>query len=289
MVSVPSPGSTSTRRCSFASARPSARTAVVGPAPSTARYVRHPKPGTGSVATTTSRTGARRWRIAMVAPDSPSASSSALVASRSSSGSPGAASWKVNSTVPSSSVRRSTSAMRAPASSGPRIISSTHRIFWPDDDGGDPLARRGASPPAWGTRRRRRPRRGARDPRRAAGRSTTPARVPRGAVHHDGRRRRRVDRGRERAERVAGERLADVARLLVAHADRLDDLVGAARARRVVRAVEDELLPADVEQRVRVGVGREEQRAERLGARARGCVRRGPRPGARRRGSTPRP
>ena len=46
-----------------------------------------------------------------------------------------AASWKVNSTTgsgpPSESVRRSTRVMRAPASSGPRIISSTQRIFCP--------------------------------------------------------------------------------------------------------------------------------------------------------------
>ena len=64
-----------------------------------------------------------------------------------------------------------------------------------------------------------------------------------------------VDGGGERAHRLAGERLADVARLLVAHPHRLDDVVGAARARRVVGAVQDQLAPPDVEQRARV-VGR---------------------------------
>ena len=65
------------------------------------------------------------------------------------------------------------------------------------------------------------------------------------------------------ASRVSA--VADLARLLVAHQHRVDDLVGAARARRVVRAVEHELAPRDVEQRVRVVGRREQQRRQRLG------------------------
>ena len=92
---------------------------------------RHPKPGTRRGATITSRTGARRWRMAMVAPASPSASSCSLGRLEVDAVSPGAASWNVNSSAAVGSVRCSTRAMRAPASSGPRIISSTQRIFWP--------------------------------------------------------------------------------------------------------------------------------------------------------------
>ena len=252
-VSVPSSGSTSTREVLVRRARgPSAahrggRAGAVDGAVACASRSRaprrsRPRPRGPARAAGGSRSSRPTRRARAARP---------CVASRSSSGSPGAASWKVNSTVPSASVRRSTSAMRAPASSGPRIISSTHRIFWPTTTVGDPLARRGRARPAWGTRRRRRPRRGAPGPRRAAGRSTSPPRCAAVRVHHDGRRRRRVD-GRSPVARecVAGERLADVAGFLVAHADRVDDLVGAARARRVVRAVEDQVLPAEVEQRV---------------------------------------
>ena len=173
------------------------------------------------------------------------------VASRSIAGSPGAASCNVNSTTPSSRRRSSTRATRAPANSGPRIISSTQRIFCPIDDGGEALAGARRARPASAARCRRRGRRGgpARSPGSAS--STTPPRStadgftttvePAGASISVG----------QRGERVVGQRLADVARLLVAHSHRLDDFVVAARARRVVRAVQHQVAPADVEQRVR--------------------------------------
>ncbi len=71
--------------------------------------------------------------------------------------------------------------------------------------------------------------------------------------------------GRELPQRVARERLADVASLLVAHPHRFHDFVVAARAGRIVGAVEDEVTPADVEQRAGVRVAFEEQRAQRFG------------------------
>ena len=66
-------------------------------------------------------------------------------------------------------------------------------------------------------------------------------------------------------DRLADEAVADLAGLLVADHHRVDDLVGAARARRVVRAVEHEQAPRDVEQPARVPLGGEQQRRERLG------------------------
>ena len=250
-------------------------------------------PGTAPVATTTSRTGARRWRIEMVAPASPSASSCSFVASRSTSGSPGAASWKVNSSTGRRRRRRGSGARpgrcgrrRAPVpasspaptgSSGrPRRWRCPRRWWW-------------CARPAWGTAAPSSSATRCTGPVPGSGTCTTPGAIARGAVHHDGRRRRDVDGGGECAQGLAGERLAHVARLLVAHPHRLDHVVGAARARRIVRAVEH-----------RAGANR--RRAARADSRragaaaptavrrsARGCVRRAPRAGARRRGSTPRP
>ncbi len=224
----------------------------------------------------------------MVSPASPSASSVSRVASRSSSGSPGAASWKVNSAVPSARRCCSTRVMRAPASSGPRIISSTQRIFCPTTtvEIPSPAVVRTtwvgqAVPSSTATR--------CTGPSPGSGTATRPGRGARGRVHHDGRRRWRVDLGREVPERVTRQRLADVARLLVADAYRLDDFVVAARARRVVRAVEHELAPTDPQQRSGiVAHGRGTARsAVRPGVR--GSALRARPPGARRPDSTRRP
>src|SRR5262249_53482977 len=64
---------------------------------------------------------------------------------------------------------------------------------------------------------------------------------------------------------VAGEAVADVAGVLVADHDRVDDLVVTARARRVVRAVEHQIAPRELEQTRRVALGGKEERAHRLG------------------------
>ena len=74
------------------------------------------------------------------------------------------------------------------------------------------------------------------------------------------------DLARERVDRVVREPVADLACFRVADADLLDDLVAAARARRVVRAVQDQLSPRDLGERVRVLRGRQEEGRERLGA-----------------------
>ena len=57
-----------------------------------------------------------------------------------------------------------------------------------------------------------------------------------------------------------------MARFLIAHPHRLDDLVGAAGARGIVRAVQHEVPPRDVEQRSRIRRSVEHERAERFGA-----------------------
>ena len=274
MVSVPSAGSTSTRRCSLASACPlgahrRARSGTLDDA------VRAPaEAGHGIGANTTSCTGARRWRMAMVAPASPSASRRRLGRLEVDPGltGRGVVERELDHAVGERAVLDPGDARRRRAP-GPRIISSTQRIFWPTTTVEMPSRLDRRVRPGWGRRCRRRRRPGAPGRCPGAGPSTSPPRCAGGAVHDDGRRRRRVDRGREVPERVAGEGLADVARFLVAHAHRLDDLVVAARARRVVRAVQDELAPADVEERVRVGLGREEQRAQRFGAALERCAR----------------
>ena len=285
-VRVPSWGSTSTRTCSLVMTEPFARTEPSGPAPSAARKVRHPKPGTSLAANTTSRTGARRWRIEIVAPWSPSATSCSRVASRSMEASPGPASWKVTSTVPSASRWCSTRAMRAPASSGPRIISTTQRIFRPTTTADIP------SPPVVLTTwlGHAEPLRATRCTGPSPGNGTVDqsAAGDRGGIDDDGRSRRRVHLGRELVQCVARQRGPDVARLLVAHPHRFDHFVVAARARRVVRAVEHEVAP-------RCAGTRRDSDRRGGGARstARRPVRRRARPrrrsGARRPGSMPRP
>ena len=156
-----------------------------------------------------------------------------------------------------------------PCDAGAGQLRSPHHLEDPPDlladhDGGDALALDrahdlgGAGGPVVDRHQVHRTGAGERDLDQPAARAG-------GAVHHDGRRRWRVDRGRQLPERVTGEGVADVTRLLVAHAHRLDDLVGAARARRVVRAVEDQLAPPDVEERGGILRGREEQRAQGFG------------------------
>ena len=70
----------------------------------------------------------------------------------------------------------------------------------------------------------------------------------------------------ERVQCVADEPVADLARFLVAHEHVIDDLVVAARARRVVRAVEDDVAPRD-DRGTSAGTARRgmKQRAHRLG------------------------
>ena len=138
----------------------------------------------------------------------------------------------------------------------PRIRSSTQRTFWPVTivwKPSPPISpidlRRPCATPS-GPTKWHGPRPGnvrldeAASAPRAVGFTTTVA--PRG----------RVDVRGERAHRVAREAVADLARLVVAHEHLVDDLVAAARARRVVRAVQDELAPRDVGERVRVLLGR---------------------------------
>ncbi|HVJ98518.1 MAG TPA: hypothetical protein VNC41_16945, partial [Acidimicrobiia bacterium] len=67
------------------------------------------------------------------------------------------------------------------------------------------------------------------------------------------------------AQRFRREAVADLTRFVVTHKDLVDDFVVAARARRVVRAVQHELFPSERGERVRILRGRGEQRGERLG------------------------
>ena len=87
-----------------------------------------------------------------------------------------------------------------------------------------------------------------------------------GWVHDEGRARNAVDLGRQRLHRRVGHDVAEVARFLVPHGHGVHHVVGAARTGGVVRAVEHELPPGDLEQRVGIVGGREEQRGEGLGA-----------------------
>ena len=269
MVSVPSSGSTSTRRCSLASTGPAAPTPARAAGPGTvdrrgtcasrSRARRRPRtrppapaPGAGG-----SR-WSRRPRPARAARFAGRLEVDRRLAGR------GVVQRELDDAVVARG-GRSTRATRAPASSGPRIISSTQRIFCADDHGGEALGRVVAHDLRRRARCRRRRATRWTGPVPGSGIATTPPRSTAGGFTTTVDAGGRVDLVGERGERVAGQRLADVARLLVAHSHRLDDLVVAARARRVVRAVEHQVAPADVEQRVRVAVGGEEQRAQRLG------------------------
>ena len=130
---------------------------------------------------------------------------------------------------------------------GPRIISSTQRIFWPITTVEKPSGRACARPGS-AARCRRRGRRGAPRPVAGSASSTMPARSTADGFTTTVEPGGRVDLAGQGGERVVGQRLADVARLLVAHPHRLDHLVVTARARRVVRAVQHQVAPAEVEQ-----------------------------------------
>ena len=142
-----------------------------------------------------------------------------------------------------------------PANSVPRIRSSTQRTFWSVTIVWKPSPSRIATscvgrgapsgPTKWhgpvpGTRA-----------------STMPGRAPRGRVDDERRAARRVDLPcASVVHRVVRESVADLARFGVAHEHLVDDFVVAARARRVVRAVQHEVAPRDRGQRVRVLLGR---------------------------------
>ena len=145
--------------------------------------------------------------------------------------------------------------MRVPPISGPRIISTIQRTFWPVTTAEKlspvdvPTSCVGQARPSSSTRCT----------------APNPGAVGR-RVHDDDRARRCVDLCAQRVEGLGCERVTDVARLLVPHDHRVDHLVVAARTRGVVRAVQHEVPPCHAEERVRALVGREEQRAQRLRA-----------------------
>ena len=141
-----------------------------------------------------------------------------------------------------------TRATRRPANSGPRSISRTHRTFWPVttvEKPSPPTVRTtwaGQAVPSSATK--------CSGPSPGTRTSITPERSTGRGVDDDGRVRGGVDLRGQPVRRVAGEALADLAGLLVADHHRVDDLVVAAGARRIVGAVEDEVAPRDLEQRV---------------------------------------
>ena len=85
-------------------------------------------------------------------------------------------------------------------------------------------------------------------------------------VHDQRRPGRGVHLGGELPHRLPREDVADLARLVIADHHLVDDLVVAARARGVVRAVLHELLPCHPEERVGIPVRRHEQGRQRLRA-----------------------
>ena len=186
---------------------PSARTAVPGPAPSTARYVRQPKPGTAigrddDLAHRRARAGGSRWSRP---PRRARAARRGRLEVELGLAGRGVVERELDD-CRRRACGRSTRAMRAPANSGPRIISSTQRTFWPTTTVEMPSPLDRAHDLGRAARCRRRPRRGAPDRRRGAGRSTSPPRSARGGVHDDGRRRRRVDVGRRAARSASRAR-----------------------------------------------------------------------------------
>ncbi len=87
-----------------------------------------------------------------------------------------------------------------------------------------------------------------------------PAPVGAGRVHHERGAGGGVDLDRHLVQRLADEHVPDLAGVVVSDEHLVDDLVVAARARRVVRAVEHEVPPRDVEERVRRAVRQKERR-----------------------------
>ena len=208
-------------------------------------------------------------RNRIVVPSSPSASICALSSERSQRASRGPASCRMmswNSVAFDDVVRRDLTARELRAAHEvehpPHLLAGDHGLVDLAGDDADQLRRERAC--------------------RRARRSDTGLRP--GAVPRRSRTRARavgftttVELGgastslRERVQRVAHEPVADLARLVVAHEDVVDDLVVTARARRVVRAVEHEVAPREREERVRVlrRAGGTASPAARPGVRAR--------------------
>ena len=154
-----------------------------------------------------------------------------------------------------------------PANSVPRMRSSTQRTFWPVTIAVYALAADLAEELRRARRaRRRRPR--APDPSPGTRDLDQPgARRARSGSRRRSRRRGASTVRRERVHRVARQPVADLARFGVAHEHLVDDFVGAARARRVVRAVATRGC-ATRRRRARAGTGRRAGTA-RSAARAR--------------------
>ncbi len=89
---------------------------------------------------------------------------------------------------------------------------------------------------------------------------------PGGRIRDDGRTRGRAHLRGERVHGVVRQPVTDLTGFVVTDEHLIDDLVVAARARGVVRAVQHELAPRDVGESVRVVAGGQEQRRQWFGA-----------------------